>query len=57
MATIADEEAVLQGRDLQAIFQLWERKHTVAGFDPEPYLTRYAIRQFHMINNKLNSIN
>lgn len=41
MAAIADEE-ILQGRDLQAIFQLWERKHTVAGFDPEPYLTRYV---------------
>lgn len=46
MAQIADEEVVLQGRDLQAIFQLWERKHTVAGFDPEPYLIRFVVCPF-----------
>lgn len=40
MATPVDEEAVLQGRDLQSIFQLWERKHSAPGFDPEIILTR-----------------
>lgn len=40
MAQPADEEAVLQGRDLQAIFQLWEKKHSTPGFDPETILTR-----------------
>lgn len=39
-STNADEEAILQGRDLPAIFQLWERKHSAPGFDPEIILTR-----------------
>lgn len=40
MASNVDEDAILQGRDLQAIFQLWERKHLTPGFDPEIILTR-----------------
>lgn len=40
MAANVDEDAVLQGRDLQSIFQLWERKHSQPGFDPEIILTR-----------------
>lgn len=35
-----DEDAALQGRDLQAIFRLWEEKHQTTGFDPVPILTR-----------------
>ncbi|XP_055318555.1 protein mahjong isoform X3 [Sitodiplosis mosellana] len=42
MAATVDEEAVLQGRDLQSIFQLWERKHSQPGFDPEIILTRLS---------------
>lgn len=36
----ADEEAILQGRELQAIFRLWEEKHSTPGFDPVTILTR-----------------
>lgn len=39
MAAPADETA-LQGRDLPAIFRLWEEKHSTPGFDPVPILTR-----------------
>lgn len=35
-----EDDAVLQGRDLQSIFQLWERKHSTPAFDPEIILTR-----------------
>lgn len=40
MAANVDEETILQGRDLQAIFQLWEKKHSASGFDPEAIITR-----------------
>lgn len=40
VAASIDEEAILQGRDLQSIFQLWERKHATPGFDPEIIITR-----------------
>ena len=39
-AASVDEETILQGRDLQSIFQLWERKHSTPGFDPEIIITR-----------------
>ncbi|XP_031622219.1 protein mahjong isoform X3 [Contarinia nasturtii] len=42
MAASADDETILQGRDLQSIFQLWERKHSTPGFDPEIILTRLS---------------
>lgn len=41
MASAAvDDEAALQGRDLPAIFRLWEEKLQTPGFDPVPILTR-----------------
>lgn len=40
VAASADEETILQGRDLQSIFQLWERKHSTPGYDPEIILIR-----------------
>lgn len=42
MAAPAEEETVLQGRDLPAIFRLWEEKHSTPGFDPVIILTRYV---------------
>lgn len=43
-AVAADDDAALQGRDLHAIFRLWEEKHTTTGFDPVPILTRQVLR-------------
>lgn len=40
MAAPADEDAILHGRDLPAIFRLWEEKHSTPGFDPVTILTR-----------------
>lgn len=40
MAAPNEEETVLQGRDLPAIFRLWEEKHLTSGYDPVPILTR-----------------
>lgn len=41
MASAAvEDEAALQGRDLPAIFRLWEERSSVPGFDPVPILTR-----------------
>lgn len=39
-APASEEDAALQGRDLQAIFRLWEEKHSTPGFDPVQILTR-----------------
>lgn len=36
----ADSSNVLKGRDLHAIFRLWEETHVTAGFDPVFILTR-----------------
>uniref|UniRef100_A0A182J9K7 Uncharacterized protein n=1 Tax=Anopheles atroparvus TaxID=41427 RepID=A0A182J9K7_ANOAO len=33
---------VLSGNDLSRIFQLWEEKHSITGFDPEPIVARLA---------------
>lgn len=40
MSATIDEETTLQSRDLQAIFRLWEEKHSAPGFDPVIILTR-----------------
>lgn len=43
MAAPAEEETVLQGRDMPAIFRLWEEKHSTPGFDSVAILTRCVI--------------
>lgn len=35
-----DSSNVLKGRDLHAIFRLWEETHVTSGFDPVFILTR-----------------
>ncbi|XP_035893894.1 protein mahjong [Anopheles stephensi] len=37
-----DQAEVLSGNDLSRILQLWDEKHSVAGYDPEPIVTRLA---------------
>ncbi|XP_050080001.1 protein mahjong [Anopheles maculipalpis] len=41
MATL-DQAEVLSGNDLSRILQLWDEKHSIAGYDPEPIVTRLA---------------
>lgn len=38
-----DTDAALNGRNLHAIFQLWEEKHSTPGYDPVNVLTRYKV--------------
>lgn len=42
MASPPDQAEVLRGRDLSRIFQIWEERHSVPGYDPEPVVTRLA---------------
>ncbi|XP_062558298.1 protein mahjong isoform X2 [Armigeres subalbatus] len=42
MASPPDQVEVLRGRDLSRIFQIWEERHSVPGYDPEPVVTRLA---------------
>ncbi|XP_055598270.1 protein mahjong, partial [Uranotaenia lowii] len=35
-----DQAEILRGRDLARIFQLWEERHSIPGYDPEPIVTR-----------------
>lgn len=42
MASPLDQAEVLRGRDLAKIFQVWEERHSVPGYDPEPVVTRLA---------------
>lgn len=35
-----DSETILNGKDLPAIFKLWEEKHSTSGYDPVHVLTR-----------------
>ncbi|XP_058458144.1 protein mahjong isoform X3 [Malaya genurostris] len=42
MASPIDQTEVLRGRDLTRIFQLWEERHSIPGYDPEPIVTRLA---------------
>ncbi|XP_055534033.1 protein mahjong isoform X1 [Wyeomyia smithii] len=42
MASPSDQAEVLRGRDLARIFQLWEERHSIPGYDPEPIVTRLA---------------
>lgn len=42
MASPPDQVEILRGRDLSRIFQLWEEKHIMLGYDPEPIVTRLA---------------
>uniref|UniRef100_A0A336LYJ1 CSON005995 protein n=1 Tax=Culicoides sonorensis TaxID=179676 RepID=A0A336LYJ1_CULSO len=42
MSSPADQNVILNGRDLHKILQLWEEKHSTAGYDPEPIVTRIA---------------
>ncbi|XP_053670004.1 protein mahjong [Anopheles nili] len=42
MSSPLDQAEILSGNDLSRIFQLWDEKHSVAGYDPEPIVTRLA---------------
>uniref|UniRef100_A0A182R188 Uncharacterized protein n=1 Tax=Anopheles farauti TaxID=69004 RepID=A0A182R188_9DIPT len=42
MASPLDQDEVLAGTDLSRIFQLWDERHSVPGYDPEPIVTRLA---------------
>ncbi|XP_065091770.1 protein mahjong isoform X2 [Ochlerotatus camptorhynchus] len=42
MASPPDQVEILRGRDLSRIFQLWEERHSIPGYDPEPIVTRLA---------------
>lgn len=58
MAGTPEDDAILQGRDLQSIFQLWDRKHSTPGFDPEIILTRYRYHsEFLHLTHHLPSVN
>lgn len=39
-AVHTDEDEVMQGRDLHAIFRLWDEKHSTPQYDPVRILTR-----------------
>lgn len=38
--SVPEPESALNGRDLLAIFRLWEEQHGAPGYDPVPVLTR-----------------
>lgn len=40
VAVLPDPDAALKGRDLPALFRLWEDKHSIPGYDPVFILTR-----------------
>uniref|UniRef100_A0A182P1I9 DDB1- and CUL4-associated factor 1 n=1 Tax=Anopheles epiroticus TaxID=199890 RepID=A0A182P1I9_9DIPT len=42
MASTLDQAEILSGNDLTRIFQLWDEKHSIPGYDPEPIVTRLA---------------
>uniref|UniRef100_A0A2M4CQF2 Putative hiv-1 vpr-binding protein n=1 Tax=Anopheles darlingi TaxID=43151 RepID=A0A2M4CQF2_ANODA len=42
MASPMEQDEILRGTDLVRLFQLWEEKHSTAGYDPEPVVTRLA---------------
>uniref|UniRef100_A0A182M2H1 DDB1- and CUL4-associated factor 1 n=1 Tax=Anopheles culicifacies TaxID=139723 RepID=A0A182M2H1_9DIPT len=42
MAVPLDQAEILSGNDLVRIFQLWDEKHNISGYDPEPIVTRLA---------------
>nr|XP_040232824.2 protein mahjong isoform X2 [Anopheles coluzzii] len=42
MASPLDQAEILSGTDLSRIFQLWDEKHSIPGYDPEPIVTRLA---------------
>ncbi|XP_053657788.1 protein mahjong [Anopheles marshallii] len=42
MAVPLDQAEILSGNDLLRILQLWDEKHSMSGYDPEPIVTRLA---------------
>lgn len=42
MTSAADQEAILRGHEIPAIFRLWEEKYSQPGYDPVPVLKRLS---------------